>query len=351
VGEFGKNETSALLLVRYVGVRQMMKTIRVFFLAATLMALTACGEVVTPQPTVDTAPAGTPPPAPTPTLRLTATAPLTPPAPTGTPTLAPTPIVHVVQEGETLLSIAFDYGVSLQALQTANGIENPQFLQVGQRLTIPTGDEETGTTPGLLLPTPTPLPFGVRGVAFYETPVGSLWCLGEIVNTTESTLTNVQVRVMLFDAAGERLTEADAFAAVDIIPPGERSPFGILFTTPPPGWTSPQVAIVRGEAAGALADSYVPIAVTEAEGQPSGSQLRMRGVVQNSSAEQTAGSVSVIVTTYDVEGLVTGFRQGAVELEGALTPGTTAPFTLLFTFHGDAPSDYHVIALGRIPAE
>jgi LysM repeat protein len=329
----------------------MMKRILGFFLAAALIVLTACGEVITPQPTTDTSPAGTPAPAATPTLRLTATPPLTPPAPTATPTFTPAPVVHVVQEGETLLSIAFDYGVSLQALQTANGIENPQFLQVGQRLTIPTGDEGTVTTPGLLLPTPTPLPFGVRGVAFYETPVGSLWCLGEVVNTTEFTLTNVQVRVMLFDAAGERLTEGDAFAAADLIPPGERSPFGILFTNPPPEWTSPQVAIVRGEAAGTLADSYVPIAVIEAEGQPTGSQIHMSGVVQNTSADQAASGVSVIVTTYDAEGLVTGFRQGAVEVESALAPGTTAPFSLLFTFHGDVPTDYNVIALGRIPTE
>ena len=329
----------------------MMKTIRGFLLAAALMALTACGEVITPQSTAGTPPVSTSLPASTPAPRATATAPFTPPAPTATPTLTPTPIVHLVQQGETLLSIAFDYGVSLQALQTANGIEDPQFLRVEQRLIIPTGEEETATTPGLLLPTPTPLPFGVRGVAFYETPVGSLWCLGEIVNTTAFTLTNVQVHVMLFDAAGERLTEADAFAAADLIPPGERSPFGILFTTPPPDWVNPQVTIMRGEAAGELAASYLPIAVTEAEGQLADSQFQVSGVVRNDSLEQAAEGVHVIVTAYDAQGLVTGFRQATVELEGALAPGAAAPFTLLFTSHGDVPTDFNVIALGRIPAE
>ncbi len=332
----------------------MMKTVLGFSLAAALIVLTACGEVITPQPTVGTSPTSTSIPAPIPTLRPTATAPLIPPAATATPTITPTPIIHVVQRGETLLSIAFDYGVSVQTLQAANDIENPQLLQVGQRLIIPTGEEAAGTTPGLLLPTPTPLPFGVQGIAFYETPVGSLWCLGEIVNPTDFTLTNVQVHVTLLDAAGEPLTEADAFAAADLIPPGERSPFGILFTTPPPGWTSPQVTIVRGEAAGALADSYVPIAVTEAEGQSSGSQLQVSGAVQNTSAEQAAGSVSVIVTAYDAQGLVTGFRRETVEVEGTLAPGATAPFTLLFTVHDDIPTNdtpFNVIALGHIPAE
>ena len=136
----------------------MTKTIRGLAMAVALIGLAACGEVVTPQPTVATAPASTPLAADTPTVRPTATAPLTPPAATTTPTVSPTPIVHVVQSGETLLSIAFDYGVNLQALQTANGIDNPQLLQVGQRLIIPTGEEEIESVPGLLLPSPTPLP-------------------------------------------------------------------------------------------------------------------------------------------------------------------------------------------------
>ncbi|RLC92028.1 MAG: hypothetical protein DRI79_01595 [Chloroflexi bacterium] len=325
--------------------------IHLTLLVTALTVLTACGKVITPQPTVVTLPADTATPAPTPTLRPTATAPLIPPAATATPTITPTPVIHIVQEGETLLSIAYDYGVSLSALQAVNGIENPQFLQVGQRLIIPTGEEASETTPGLLLPTPTPLPFGVQGVALYETPVGSLECLGEVVNTTAFTLTNVLVRVTLYDDAGAALAAGDAFAAADLIPPGRRSPFRILFTVPPPAWSSPQVTIIRGEAAGALAASYVPIAVTEVEGQPSGSQFRVSGVVRNTSAEQAAGSVNVIVTTYDAQGLVTGFRQGTAEIEGTLAPGATAPFTLLFNFHGDVPADFNTIALGRVPAE
>lgn len=319
------------------------------FLAVTLF-LAACGKVITPQPTA-TAPAPTRTPTPTPRVRLTATAPLLPPADTATPTIVPTPVIHIVQDGETLLGIAIDYGVTLEALQAANGIEDPRFLQVGQRLIIPTGQGAVSEPSGLLLPTPTPMPFGVRGIAFYETPVGSLWCLGEVVNTTDVSLANVQVRVTLYDAAGQPLAQADAFAAADIIPPGERAPFGVLFTSPPAGWASPQVTVVRGEAAGALADFYVPIAISEVTGQPAGPQFQVSGVAQNSSADRAAGSLSIVATTYDAQGLVTGFRQESLPLEGPVAPGVTVPFTLLFGFHGGAPADFRVIALGRVPAE
>ncbi len=329
----------------------MMKAVVSLSTLTALIVLTACGEVVTSQPTASPSPTRTPTPTPAPTLRLTATAPLAPPAPTVTPTITPTPIIHIVQAGETLMNIAFEYGVSLQTLQSVNGIDDPKLLQVGQRLVIPVGEDETGVTPGLLLPTPTPLPFGVRGVACYETPVGSLQCLGEVVNTTDSTLTNVQVHMTLFSAAGEPLIGGDVFADADLIPPGERAPFRILFTAPPPDWATPQVTIVGGEAAGALLDFYVPIALTDIEGQPSGSQFRVSGAVQNTSTEQAAGSVSVIVTTYDAQGLVTGSREMKVEIGEALAPGATAPFALLLSFYGDVPADFSVTALGRVPTE
>ncbi|MDY7076282.1 MAG: FxLYD domain-containing protein [Chloroflexota bacterium] len=329
----------------------MMKAVLGFFLATVLVILVACGGgVVTPQPTVEISPTSTSPPALTPTFLPTATV-LIPPAPTATPTATPTPVIHIVQEGDVLGSIAYQYGVSVQAIQAANGIENPQFLQIGQELIIPTGEEEGEVATGLLLPTPTPLPFGVQGIALYETPVGSLLCLGEVVNTTDSTLTNVKVHVMLFGAAGELLIEANAFAAADLIPPGERSPFSLLFTAPPSDWASSHVTIMSGEAVGALAASYVPISVIERDGRPSDSQFQVSGVVQNAAAEQAAGSVNVIVTTYDVQGLVTGFRQETVELEGTLAPAATAQFSVQLNFHGDVPADFDVIALGRPPAE
>ena len=44
--------------------------------------------------------------------------------------------VHVVQRGETLYSIARRYGTTAAALATANGLRNPNFIYVGQRLTI-----------------------------------------------------------------------------------------------------------------------------------------------------------------------------------------------------------------------
>jgi LysM repeat protein len=48
-------------------------------------------------------------------------------------------VVHIVQPGETLYSIARRYGVNMWTIASTNGITNPNRIYVGQRLVIPTG--------------------------------------------------------------------------------------------------------------------------------------------------------------------------------------------------------------------
>jgi len=58
-------------------------------------------------------------------------------------TLAPAPggstTVHIVQPGETLFRIALRYNTTVEAIAQANGISNPWFIYPGQQLTVPLG--------------------------------------------------------------------------------------------------------------------------------------------------------------------------------------------------------------------
>jgi LysM repeat protein len=47
--------------------------------------------------------------------------------------------IHIVCRGETLSGIAYRYGTSVWAIANANGIANPSYIWVGQRLVIPGG--------------------------------------------------------------------------------------------------------------------------------------------------------------------------------------------------------------------
>ncbi len=84
----------------------------------------------TPRPTTTRAPSPTQPPTPVPAT----------PVATALPTPAPTPPparTYVVAEGDTLALIAQRFGTSVEALQAANGIEDPDSIIIGQVLVIP----------------------------------------------------------------------------------------------------------------------------------------------------------------------------------------------------------------------
>jgi LysM repeat protein len=49
------------------------------------------------------------------------------------------PIVHIVQSGESLLTIAARYGTTWQAIAAANNLANANYIFPGQRLNIPAG--------------------------------------------------------------------------------------------------------------------------------------------------------------------------------------------------------------------
>ena len=62
--------------------------------------------------------------------------------------------IHVVQSGETLGTISQRYDVTVDDIMAANGLENANFLSVGQQLIMPIG----GLPEPTAVPTETPLP-------------------------------------------------------------------------------------------------------------------------------------------------------------------------------------------------
>jgi LysM repeat protein len=71
------------------------------------------------------------------------------------------PTIYIVQPGDTLSNIARKFDVSLDDLMLANGLNDPDYVQVGQELLIPIGGlpPATPTFTPVPIPTDTPLPF------------------------------------------------------------------------------------------------------------------------------------------------------------------------------------------------
>jgi len=318
---------------------------------ALALLLGSCKAIVTPPPTP------TPPIAASATPRPTATflpgAYLTPiPAtPTFTPVPTPTPIVHQIESGDTLFGIAIEYGVSLDALLVANGIEANDLLSIGQIIIIPTAEPESGSTTGMaapvgnqILPTPTPVMVPTTGVALYQTPAGGLWCLGEVVNTTGGPLTNLQLQVVLVAADGTPLLARTTLAAADYLAPEARTPFAVLFEQPPAGVADVTVVLLRAEAISAITAAFVPLDVTDVIGGVSGPQYRVTGALSNHTG-YTVSRIAVVITLYDSNARVIGYREKVTTEEILLENGQSRAFDVLLTPQGlDVPADFQVIA-------
>lgn len=137
----------------------MKKTLRILVMLSIVVSFMGCQrpkpQIILPQATEPvstptTAPQATETPlptSPTPTAAVVETPAATQVAtPTPSPTATPQVTVHIVSFGESLFSIAQVYGVTMEAVATANGITYPYLIYVGQELVIPGAGEVTPVT-------------------------------------------------------------------------------------------------------------------------------------------------------------------------------------------------------------
>lgn len=294
-------------------------------LVVTSLALLGCGRLIQPPtPTVAARVSATvtDTPWPTATRRATFTPVPATPSDTPTPTATATPIIYVIKQGDTLLPIARNYGVTVQAIQDANGISDPRRLRIGQEIIIPAVEGEGEPT---AVPTPTPVALKIEGLAFYRTPVDTLWCLGEVVNVSGHPAEEVQVQVSLHDEQGRLLASGRAFSELHILAGEGRAPFAILFTAPPSNFAQYQTLVVGGVPSTHLGPRYPDLAITDHwGGWLDENNYQVRGEVHNT-GQFEAEQVALVVTLYDPQGHVVAAR--TVEIAADLfLPGAVAPF-------------------------
>lgn len=316
----------------------------VFCMLIGVLLITGCGQVITLSPT--------PVPTPTPTIGLTLAVDTLPPTatpapytpePTFTPTLTPTPVFHTVQSGESLLSVATQYDISVAALQDANGILDPRTLQVGQQLIIPQPDETLeGSQPTA---TATPLSMQIENVYLNDTQIGNLWILGEVRNETDAPLEQVQIGANLQDANGEIVATQDVLVELDLIGVGERSPFALLFDAPHPQFERYQLSIVHAVPA-YVGSYYRDLEVNRIESkQERLSGFSVNGTILNTGPEE-AVAVQVILTGYDSLDRVVATRK-IVPDYNVIPRGGETNFSAILTPLGGPIVRLEAIAQGR----
>ncbi len=231
---------------------------------------------------------------------------VTPATPTPLPSPTATPQTHVVVKGQDMFGIALYYGVSLEALQTANPTVNPNFLSIGTSLIIP---GEGRPTPTVANPTPTPLPVQALDPNCLPSQEGGLWCFVAVTNPGGSRLESLSARLRLASPAGE-YREVDAYSPLNLLEPGAQMPLAAYLPGP-----LPQEFQITGEILTALPvpaedTRYLPARLEGVvfEVSPGGLSAEVSGeiVVEGETQAQT---VWVALTAYDAAGQVVGLRR------------------------------------------
>jgi hypothetical protein len=173
----------------------------------------------------------------------------------------------------------------------------------------------------LTLIAPTALPILPDVPTCYETPVGSLWCLGLIRNSLTVPITEIIIRVYLVRADGTALADGQTFTARKTLAPGEFSPYGVLFSSTPEGFAGPVATLISARQANATYQVVVHVL----ESQWRDGAFHVSGSLVNANIAPLH-RLSVVATLFDSTERVTGFREMRWPDTQLLDSGAALPF-------------------------
>ncbi len=163
-----------------------------------------------------------------------------PPTLTLTPTSTTTsePVTFTIGKNDDMFSVALYYGISLEALKTANPSVNPNAMGIGTVLQIPITPTPIPTLdPSKPTPEPTPEIGGLRleGEAkCYPDALEGVHCLALLVNEGEETVENASVLFRLSCKDGSSAVETLAFTSLNLLSAGRAMPVYAYFPAPIP---------------------------------------------------------------------------------------------------------------------
>jgi len=243
-----------------------------------------------------------------------------------------------------MFGIALRYGLSLEALKTANPQVNPYFMGVGTQLLIP-------LTPTSVTPTPTPqqtaaqassstpapssTPFVNLQTDCYRDAIGGVTCFVLAQNQSGKPLENLTAQVTLNGTSTEYSQTQGAILPLNLLPAGAQLPLVAYFQPPTPAKFT----------ATAQVDFWLPVpdgdarylgtnlADLQTEMSADASYAAVRGQVTLADPTERASSIWLLATAFTQDGRVVGIRRW--EAPQPIPVGQAVPFS--FTIYSMGP--------------
>jgi LysM repeat protein len=242
----------------------------------------------------------------------TATASATPSGPgTATPLPAPTltPRSYAIRRGDTFSVIAFNYGVSIASLRTANPDVDPNFLIVGTVLAVPPAEPVVYGTP--VIPTPTPVSLDLSEPFCSRSAEGGVWCFVEVANNLPVPVENVIVTILLANSETGEVLQQEAITPLNLLPAGISQPAYAFFPSPAPASFEVQAHLTTAMMVPDGNARYLTVTTenTTTTIALSGSSARVTGEVVLTDPAAQFALIWVSVTAYDSQGRIIGVRR------------------------------------------
>jgi LysM repeat protein len=240
------------------------------------------------------------------------------PSPTITPT--PTPVYYEVQLNDDMYSIAFRYGLSPEAIMTANPEVDPRAMTVGMTLLIPitptppptptaTSEESQATTE----PTPDENALGTPDC--YPDALGGLWCFVLVENSQETALENVSAIITL--GQGEDVRQETAITPLNLLPAGSSLPLIVYFQPPLPADLTASAEIDFSLPVMPNDQRYLDLVIEEQnlEKSADGLTATVTGAISLSADQPDAQYVWLSATAFDAQGHILAVRRWENDLD------------------------------------
>jgi len=253
-----------------------------------------------------------------------------------TPAPSPTPALHTIARGDTLLTIAYRYGIALEDLKLANPDANPNLLIVGQQLVIPLLGPETPTP----IPTPTPAPVVLGDPRCYPSADGGVWCLLLGRNDLPQAVESLSAWVGLYSVEGEVQASAVALPPLNRLESGDTLPLSVYFPAPASADLTPRSSLLTAFTVPVSPTRYLTATLQIEFAEISPSSLTATVAGQALIPAGRPQRVWIAVTAYDAGGSPVGVRKW--EASGA--PSVVTPLAFNVTVYSLGPPIARVAA-------